>query len=373
MLNLADKELAFQQQKALFVQKALSLMGIESLEDIPDITSRKPVAVQPILIGDYRRLTALEISQFVDSFFGEFGLAHFVVLNPRDRGSAPHPLLDIAEQLKDVLPLKYPVTHPMEGHAEAVARFGPSDGTLKIYDLETRDGKSGYREQAETSEKFDAHNDGLGYAGAVEAFMLYADSCPISGGYTYFQNVILLALHLAKTDPDAFGSLFLPDAITALRPRGKGAIKVSTPVCFVNEQELPQAFLRLATGEYEITWRAGSAALDRAAHFLNSHAEPFAPGSSFIHLGRLGSGCIARNHWVVHGRTAFINGSDKQDQRVLARKWFMINEKEARYKHVPGMHISRTYAQIFPERFGADLLVGDWNFDPSTGKNVRKS
>ncbi|MDC3911927.1 hypothetical protein KQE47_26725, partial [Raoultella planticola] len=64
---------------------------------------------------------------------------------------------------------------------------------------------------------FDAHNDGLGYAGAVEAFILHADAPPLWGGYTYFSNMIALSLLLARLDAEAFDSLFLPDAITALR------------------------------------------------------------------------------------------------------------------------------------------------------------
>jgi len=239
--------------------------------------------------------------------------------------------------------------------------------------LDTKDGRMGYREQAETSEQFDAHNDGLGYAGAVEAFILYADSVPLWGGYTYFQNVVSLALLLARADPDAFTSLFLPDAITALRPRGKGAIQVSTPVLFMNEQGSPQIFLRVETGEYKIRWRDDCAPLHRAAKFLNEHSRPFSPGSTFANLCRRGAGCIARNGWIVHGRTRFVNGEVRSDTRVLARKWFMTKAEHARYKHVPGMHILSRYAELYPERFGPHALEGHWNYDPETGKNVRKS
>ncbi|MCS3687527.1 hypothetical protein ABIF07_005445 [Bradyrhizobium elkanii] len=373
MSNLLERERAFQAQKDRFVTRALELLGYPSLGHVPDVRQRKPVALLPVLIGDYRKMTEQELDQLARAYSGELGIAHFLILNPDDQSDSRHPLLALANQLSDRLPLKYPVDHPMEGHPEAVSRFGSADGTLKIYDLETKDGSNGYREQAETSEMFDAHNDGLGYAGAVEAFMLYADSVPLAGGYTYFQNVVLLSLLLAREDPEAFESLFLPDAITALRPRGKGAIRVSTPVLFLNEQENPQAFLRLPTGEYQISWRKGNSALDRAAKLLNSHAEPFSPGSSFIHMDRKGAGCISRNHWVVHGRTPFIDGAQPSDHRVLARKWFMCAPQHAHYKHVPGMHIHHDYASLFPERFGPELLDGDWHYDPETNENVRKS
>ncbi|MCK1298374.1 TauD/TfdA family dioxygenase [Bradyrhizobium sp. 24] len=372
MSELREREQAFQTQSGRFISRTLELMGYRSLQDVPDVTRRKPIALLPVPIADYKCISEQEARRISDGFHGELGVAHFLVMNPDERSSYTHPLLAIASQLSERLPLKHPVDHPMEGHAEAVKRFGPADGTLKIYDLDTKDGSTGYREQAETSEMFDAHNDGLGYAGAVEAFMLYSDTAPLAGGYTYFQNIVLLALFLAREDRSAFESLFLPDAITALRPRGKGAIRVSTPVLFVNEQGNPQAFLRLQTGEYKISWRAGDAALDRAAAFLNSSAEPFAGGSSFLHLDRKGSGCISRNHWTVHGRTPFIDGAEAAQRRVLARKWFMCAPEHTHYKHVPGMHIHPEYASIFPERFGTELLNGDWNYDPDRDENVRK-
>jgi hypothetical protein len=367
-----ERERAFQRQSALFVSRAFELMGYKSLDDVPDVTARKPVAILPVLIDDYNRISASERDAIVDAFNGDLGVAYFVVLNPDEPSSFSHPALSIACQLSSVLPLKFPVDHPMEDHKEALKRFGPPDGTLKIYDLNTKDGSNGYREQAETAEMFDAHNDGLGYAGAVEAFILYADAAPLAGGYTYFQNIVIMALRLAKQDPEAFNSLFLPDAITALRPRGKGAIRVSTPVLFVNEQNNPQVFLRLPTGEYQITWRAGDQALGRAARYLNSHSEPFSCGSSFVHLDRKGAGCISRNHWVVHGRTPFIDGTISSQRRVLARKWFMSAPEHTHYKHVPGMHIHPDYASLFPERFGPELLVGDWNYDASREENVRR-
>lgn len=194
---------------------------------------------------------------------------------------------------------------------------------------------------------------------------------PLAGGYTYFQNIVRLSLALAKSDPEAFEALFLPDAISALRPRGKGAIKVEAPVLFLNEFGAPQCFLRVSSGEYLITWRDNYEPLVRASAFINYLARPFAPASSFLNLNRPGSGCFARNGWLVHGRTSFINGDQSNDCRVLARKWFMTSERHANYKHVPGMHILAEFAEIYPERFGPEMVVGDWNYDPKSGINIR--
>lgn len=365
------RERAFLGQRELFVQTALKALRHGDLNAVADVASRNPYPLSPIILPDYRRLTHDQVADIARDYHGPDGVAHFIVLNPSAPGTYSHPIFELAEQLRHVLPLSSPVDHPMEGHPEAVARFGPSDGTLKIYDLEIRD-SARYREQAETSEMFDAHNDGLGYAGAVEAVIFFTDSAPLWGGYTYFQNVVALSLCLARKDPDAFASLFLPDAITALRPRGKGAIKVTSPVLFMNEQGEPQTFFRISSGEYQVTHRTGCSPLERAFEFLSRHCQPFAPASTFVHFDRAGAGCILRNGWVVHGRTRFIDGVGAGQKRVLARKWFMTAPQHARYKHVPGMHIMEQFASIYPEQFGAELLNGEWNYDPSTGVNVRK-
>jgi hypothetical protein len=356
----------------MFLRAVLEGLGYARLDEVPDLTQRLARPLPPVFVSDFRDLSSDEKAALVAQYRGELGVAHYIVLNPESKPSASHPLLEIARQLEDALPLRHPVTHPMEGHREAVSRFGPADGTLKIYNLEARDGTTGYREQAETAEMFDAHNDGLGYAGSVEVLAFYTDSGPLWGGYTYFQNIAALSLCLARSDPDAFTSLFLPDAITALRPRGKEAIKVTTPVLYLNESGTPQTFLRISSGEYQMTWRSGCAPLERAAEFLIRHSQPFASGSTFVHFDRRGSGCFVRNGWVIHGRTAFTDGRDPGSRRVLARKWFMNSAEEARYKHVPGMHVLGRFAGLFPERFGPDKLVGEWNYDPDTGNNVRR-
>lgn len=351
--------------------RAMHALGYSDLAQVPSPLEQSPLPLPAVVVSDYRNLSESERIALAAAYDSRHGLAHFVVANPDDKGGA-HPLLEIADQLKDRLPLEFPVTHPMEGHPEATARFGAADGTLKLYDLTTRDGQSGYREQAETADMFDAHNDGLGYGGAVEAFAFYADSAALWGGYTYFQNIIDLSLYLAATDSDAFASLFLPDAITALRPRGKGAIEVVSPILFINEFGRPQSFFRIASGEYRISWRSSCSPLLRAVEFLTRHCQPFAAGTRFVHLDRRGVGCIGRNEWLVHGRTAFVDGQLPEQRRVLARKWYMSAPEHTRYKHVPGMHILREFAAIYPEKFSAERLVGHWNYDPVTKTNIRK-
>ena len=297
-------------------------------------------------------------------------MAHFAVPDVPKSIEGRHFLLTIAKQLAGELPLAFPVDHPMERHPEAVKRFGAPDGTLKLYNLPIPEGVDKYREQAETKELFAAHNDGLGYGGAIVASVIALDAPPAWGGYTCFQQFVRVALAIENDDPEAFEALFLPDAIVALRPRGKGAIRVTSPVFYLNDMAEPQTFFRVASGEYRITWKRGVAALDRARELLVRFAQPFAPSSSFVHMMHMGEGVIIRNTQVVHSRTPFEDDT-YATRRVIARKWYVGTPHDARYKHVPGMNVHPRYAALFPEYFGPHLLFGEWHYDAERDSNVR--
>jgi len=141
-----------------------------------------------VFLRDYGNISSEEQRQISEDYFSDRGVAYFIALNPNERNaSSSHPLFQITDQLKDALQLHYPLQHPLEGHPESVSRFGPSDGTVKIYDLAKKD--SGYREQGETAEMFSLHTDGLGSGGTVQTTVLYMDSPPLSGGGTHFSRI----------------------------------------------------------------------------------------------------------------------------------------------------------------------------------------
>lgn len=205
----------------------------------------------------------------------------------------------------------------------------------------------------------------------MDTVALYMDTPPLFGGYTYFQNIPRLALELASDDVEAFRSLFLPDALTIIRPRGRGAIKVTTPVLFLDEHGGPRSFFRVASGEYQVSWRADTPALLRAAAFLNRYAEPFSAGGAFLHFTGAGHGCFINNRVIAHGRTQFVDGSLPSEKRVVSRKWFMASGRDAIYKHIPGMFVLKRYANLFPELFGVDRLLGEWNYCADEHANIR--
>jgi len=366
--QLTKKELDFMAQSEVFLELFLKERGFSSLSEVEPITSRLPFALEPVVIQDFRTLTATEHSQIVDSYH-QWGVAHLIVLNPDDQPHSTHPMLDICEQLKDDLHLHYPLQHPLEGHPEAVARFGPRDGTAKFYNLPKPIDSPTYREVATTSDVLEVHTDGGGFGGTVQTIALYLDAPALFGGFTCFYDVLMLGAELAKRDMDAFRHLFLPDAVTAIRPRGTEAIKIVSPVFYVNEDNQPQIFLRSTNGEHKAIWRKGFSALDRAREFLYTYTNPFAPGSYFVPSTRRGQVCLSRNRDLAHGRTAYMDGSNPGQQRVMSKKWFMTAEKHAVPKNVPGTAVRADYAALFPERFGEDKLVGHWIYDAQSDDN----
>jgi hypothetical protein len=275
----------------------------------------------------------------------------------------------LARQLSALINLSFPLRHPLEYHPETLARFGACDGTVKVYNLEKAG--DGYREQGETSGMFDMHHDGLGSSGTVENIVLYMDSAPLWGGMTYFQNMMLLAFELRDKDVKAFESLFLPDALTISRPRGKGSIKVITPVLYMNECGKPQSAFRRPSGEYIIKWRRDPALL-RARDFLEIRTVPFAAGSMFVNFTGRGHGCVIRNDLLAHGRTDFLDDSERGRVRVLSRKWFMRSREHAEYRHVPGTLILPQYAVLYPDLFGEEVTTGEWLYSLSDDRNFKK-
>lgn len=369
LTGVSDVELAFTAQCDEFVELARQRYP-DAPTSIDTVFGTPARVLRPLFIEDVEHLSPAERDELVSSFTSGVGVTHVVPKKwaPPLPG-ARHPLLALGEQLAAATDFGYEVQHPLEGHPEAVARFGPPDGTLKQYDLVIPTGVDKYREQAETNQSFEAHNDGLGYAGLIKHSILMLDSPPLWGAYNCFQNLVRLAPALAASDADAFRSLFLPDALTALRPRGKGAIQVTTPVFFLGRRGLPQVFFRLNSGEYSMTWRQHPDVL-RAANILTKACQTFSPGSFFAHLVRPGETVVINNQHVVHARTPFVDSTETRG-RVLARKWYVEELADAEYRHVPGMVIDERYAALFPNQFLGENLVGEWHFDATTRQNVR--
>jgi hypothetical protein len=369
MDRLSSAEREFLEQRHVFLE-LVSQRYPSCAADVEEVRATPASPLVPIVVESLDGVSDTESQEIVQEMRSGPGVVH-VVPRKFERADAEgrHPLLALARRLANDFPLGFPVQHPMEGHPEAISRFGQPDGTLKIYNLPVEAGGNRYREQAETNEMFDSHNDGLGYAGLIHHVIFVLDSAPLVGGYTFFQNLAALAPALAASDDEAYAALFLPDAITAIRPRGKGAIKVRSPVFYIGRDGFPQVFFRVSTGEYRMSWREDDA-LDRAREFLTEAAGPFGPSSRFVHLATPGETVIVDNRHVVHGRTPFVD-HPHGDGRVLARKWFVPTEADSGYRHVPAIHVDRRWASLFPEHFSSDQLTGEWHYDSEADVNRR--
>jgi hypothetical protein len=373
MLSAKDSDFISGQAQR-FVRAMSRSIGFSDLEALELITNERPISLDPIVVDDVESLPAVVVEALGKQYGSKYGVAYLIVRRERDADTssvAPHPLFLISSQLNGAISLAHPLVHPLETHPDVERQFGRFDGTVKVYNID-KGNSTHYREQGETSEMFEMHHDGLGSAGTVESVVLYMDSAPLWGGFTYFQNICRLSLDLAKTDVDAFRSLFLPNALSVLRPRGKGAIQVTGPVLYVNDLGAPQSTFRRSSGEYVVTWRDDIAALARARGFLHKFSAPFSAGSSFVHLAAEGHCCIIRNGDIAHGRTPFVDEPARGDVRVLSRKWFMRTSGDAIYKHVPGIRADSAYAAQYPEFFGSSVIEGEWNYDANLGCNVRR-
>jgi hypothetical protein len=125
-------------------------MQLRALGDL-GVCATETVPLDPVVIDNCDALNAAEKAAIVARYNSSHGVAYFVIANsPLSRPE--HPLLRIADQLRQELDLRHPLVHPLENHPDLVSRFG-SDGTLKVCDTGKRS-EAGYREQGETAENF---------------------------------------------------------------------------------------------------------------------------------------------------------------------------------------------------------------------------
>ena len=351
----------FLEQVSTFLDQALTVLEVTSLNSLSSISDETPTVVPPTVIQDLHNVSRNEKIRLADAFFGKHGVSYFVVNAASASEGHKHPLLILSDQLSEVLPLNYPISHPGEADQKSLELFGSNDGTLKVFQRDDQ-------ESSLESKELHLHQDGVGMAGTLAAIGLYCESGPLWGGFTCFQNGLRLALELARLDWEAFEALFRPTALTILRRAGPKALRITGPVLYLNEFGQPQVFLRAAGGEYEMNWLQDDA-LGRARRFLERYLKPLGPGSSFAQLSIAGQGCFIRNSIVLHGRTTFIESETLK--RVLARKWYTTSFENDRIMQVPGLRLMDKYAALRPDLFGPDRLRGTWRFDDELGTNIQ--
>lgn len=347
-----------------FIDAVVSERGKKILNiDLEDFPNTRPL--EPIVINNHSNISATAKTEIVRSY-RENGGAYLIFM---DAPSCPelNPIFICVEQLKDVLNLQFPMRHPLEGHPEAIKRFGPDDGTFKVYDFPKLDNGKTYREVAETSDPFEVHQDGLGSGGNVETVFLNAESIPLFGGFTFLYDIILIGMAIRNHSIAAFESLFHADAITAVRPRGKGAIKVVSPILYLDQFRKPHSFFRKSSGEYRMVFK-DNPDLAQAVSILSRLTQPFSQASRFTSFTS-GGMLITNNRGHAHGRTGFLDGVHPNSRRLLSRKWFMTAAEHVEYKHIPGTFVAPEYNELRCEQFSESMLWGEWHYDMNADKN----
>jgi hypothetical protein len=356
---MASSEERFLEQADEFVELALKAWAWTSVGETVRLLDEPPVPLTPVVIADFRRLSDAEKDAIADAFYGPTGTAYYIVENADEAPSLGHLLLDMSEQLVGRVPVAFPLDHEKDVRKVLIERIGEEHGIVEVFDQ----GGSGVT----GSDDLYAHQAGMGSCGAVATTVIHTDVAPDFGGFTYFQNVAVMMLALAATDPAAFRAMFLPDVLTVQRRAGAPGIRIQAPVLFVNEDDCPQSFIQTGNRGYEVIWREGDD-VDRGRAHLKRILRPLAGGSGFVHFTRPGHGIFTRNAPIAHGRTAFGDAGRIRPARRLARKWYVTSPQFASPRQAPGLIVKRKYAELFPRFLQRD---GFWQCERGMTENVR--
>lgn len=317
--------------------------------------------VNPVILHDPRTLNASERDGLVTQYL-EYGFAHFVCEGVDDLTIAPFTsALDTA--LQAIFPEYESIDHPKQEH-------NPSNKHVGVLVR----GQAGANKMGPANrDNFALHQDGLGSAGGVDLVSLVMLAPPLAGGFSLFQNILQVALDLSYLDWEAFQQLFLPTALTIIRPTGPRALSVTGPVLYLDAMGRPRVnFVGVGPSSTSVDYRVAWPDCDksrRALEYLLTFSVPFAPHSHVCHLDRTGSGVLINNAAMIHGRTAFRDG--RETSRVVARKWFTGNSRLSQYRHAPGLDIKPDLAALRPDLFGPEFCSGEWRFSERERRNVR--
>ncbi|MGW4210337.1 hypothetical protein ACWEIJ_20275 [Lentzea sp. NPDC004789] len=296
-----------------FLAATAAHLGVDDLRDLPLVSELPPAEARRVRVEDPRNPTPDELDALAAGFHSRFGMVAFECAT-YDVGDV-HPLIHLGDRLRDRMPCRWPIDN-----FEDVA-----DRTTKIRDTGPDEGKP----RALSNQALAAHQDGwLSLRGVIAVTGLCADSAPPSAAVTYSQNVVRLGLDLWRRDEPAFTRLFAPGAVVVVR-RSDG-LRHSSPVLEVHDGQ-PRGFFRGVNDEFDVLPGDDDPATGRAVAFMIEHTGEDAPGSCFTRLDRPGRGFLLDNRQCVHGRTAFVDGDEQHEKRVIASKWWAA---EDRYKDV---------------------------------------
>ena len=215
---------------------------------------------------------------------------------------------------------------------------------------------------AETYKEFHTHSDGLGSGGTVQTVVLYCDSPAERGGQFYYYDLIELFKLLYEYSPKTFSALMMDRAITVTRKRGKGAIRVSSPIIYFADDELPGFFYRKSSGEYLVEY-ANYKLVQDGIQFIEQYAKPGTTCSLEVPFNQPFTGAILNNRFSAHHRNSFVDGASS---RLLSRKWYMRSATHQPYKHIPLVLLSERYYKMYPRYADKKYHNGEWLYNSAT-------
>src|SRR5687768_3722462 len=118
----------FLDQVSTFLDQALTVLEVTSLNSLSSISEETPTALPPTVIQDLHNLSRNEKIRLAEAFLGKHGVSYFVVNAVDASQGNKHPLLILSDQLSEVLPLNYPIFHPGEADQKSLELFGSNDG-----------------------------------------------------------------------------------------------------------------------------------------------------------------------------------------------------------------------------------------------------
>jgi hypothetical protein len=299
-------------RSAGFLATAARQLRVADLSSLTFIVDQPPVEAERVFIDDPCQPTPCEISALANGFNSRFAMVAFECRRTEFDGD--HPLLKLGWHLREVIAAKWPVRSSPNG----------PDCTTKIQDI----GAMNQPSRSLTSQPMAAHQDGWlslrdTERGVLAVTGLWTDSAAVECAATFSQNIVRLSLDLWRTDEEAFVALFAEDAVKIVDRAG--VVVALSPVLSVNKGRI-HAFFRGRDDEYDVLPGSNAKANARAIDFLNAYTSFGSGGSAFTYLDRRGRGLLLNNRQCIHGRTAFRDGDEPAQKRVIAAKWWTSDD-----------------------------------------------
>lgn len=188
-----------------------------------------------------------------------------------------------------------------------------SISTLKVMELDRASGYIPYTENA-----LNWHTDGYynDFSQHIRSFLLHCAQCAEDGGENIFINHELIYIRLHDQDPRLSSALMQADAMTipANLEKGTEIRGAKTGPVFYRDAETNALQMRYTARTRSILWKEDALVRKAVQEIKTTLKEE---QNVLRYTLQPGEGLICNN--ILHGRTAFTNGSMSSGERVMYR------------------------------------------------------